>query len=165
MIEQFGPILIGIVALIGGVWLIANSLYKTRLAKIAVNHWSISQGSVVKSSKNTANFGSPKSKNKKANTYILDFEFEYIVEGIKYNSSKPLFFGLYLYDEIEQFLTRYPVGKQVNVYYDPKNPKHAVVETVLRNSGMHQIGFGVLLIILSIILFGIRHALIYQWLN
>jgi hypothetical protein len=113
-----------------------------------------------------ANFISPKSKNKRANSYILDFEYEYFVNGTKYTSTKPLFFGLYLYDEIEQFLSKYPKGISVQVYYHPIRNDEAVIETTLyEKSGKHEISFGILLLLLAGIMFFIRFDVVLSLLQ
>ncbi|VAX38271.1 hypothetical protein MNBD_UNCLBAC01-2045 [hydrothermal vent metagenome] len=166
MIENFGPLIIGMASLLGGLYLIIVSVQKIRLAKGNANNWPQTNGKVIKASKQRLNFGSIKSKNKKANSYVLDFEYEYIVDGQKFTSTKPLFFGLYLYGEIEQFLSRYPKGKNICVYYHPQHHDKAVIETTLyEKSGKHEISFGILLLTLAVIMFAIRFDVVLKWMQ
>ena len=162
--EEFGPIIVGIACLLGGARLLAHAIVNIRLAKNTAENWPTAYGKVLKSSKRMANFGSPKSQTEKANSYLLDFEYEYVVKDIKYTSTKPLFFGLYVFDEIEEFLARYPKGKNISVYYEPKRPHRAVIETTLYGkSGKHEFGFGMMLILLGSLLLAIRYDVLYQW--
>ena len=113
-----------------------------------------------------SNLGSSKSRDERQNSYLLDVEYEYFVEGYKYTSTKPLFFGLYVFDDVEAFLTKYPEGKEIEVYYDSTNPQKAVIETTLYGkSGKHEMGFAVMLVLLSGLLFAIRYSVIIPWLS
>lgn len=164
MVAEYGPILTGIVALIAGAWLFFNALAKVRVARFQAPNWPRAPGVVKKSSKTKRNMGSAKSRNQRSNTYMLDFEFEYTVQGKKFVSTSPLFFQLYTSDDIDPFLDRYPVGKKVEVYYDPSRPDRAVLETeLIGKSGSHEKFMAAGLVLLSIILFAIRFETIKGW--
>ncbi|MDN3385104.1 DUF3592 domain-containing protein [Pseudoalteromonas sp. APC 3358] len=162
-LETYAPIVIGLLMLLGGVKLVINASKKMKLSKVAKQSWPQTTGSILKSSYKRANFTSAHNKDKQANNYVLDFLYEYSVQGKKYTSTQPLLFGLYLIDDIQPFLSRYPVGLETKVYYDPQNPSIAVIDTGLYGkNGTHEIGFGGLLIITGLILFAIRYEAILQ---
>ena len=62
--------------------------------------------------------------------YLPDVEFEYEVDGQRYNGSR---FAVLEQPETERAavlarLEAYPVGEQVEVYYDPADPARALLE-------------------------------------
>ncbi len=65
--------------------------------------------------------------------YYPEVEYEYTVDGHTYRSKRIRFGGLpFVYStdrgEIEAWLAEYPVGKKVQVYYNPQHPSEAVLE-------------------------------------
>lgn len=157
MIETFGPIVVGLALVVGGLWLALSAVRRVGLAKHRSQSWPSVPGVVLKSSKREANFGSEKSRNPRGNSHLLEFEYEYVVNGETYRSSSPLFFGLYQYDDIEAFISRFPAGIEVSVYYDPESPSRAVIDRSLPGkSGQHEIWFGVLLVVAGMSLLWIR---------
>jgi len=66
-----------------------------------------------------------------ATTYKANITYNYKVEGIDYTGDK-VNFGDYSSSNSSHasaVLSRYPPGKAVKVYYSPKQPKLAVLET------------------------------------
>ncbi|MDK8465763.1 DUF3592 domain-containing protein [Marinobacter sp. SS13-12] len=132
MIETFGPLVVGIALVFGGLRLLVTAVRRVRLARNASQSWPSVSGVVLKSSKRQANFGSEKSRNPRGNSYLLDFEYEYAVSGKTFRSTSPLFFSPYQYDDIQAFISQFPAGRKVSVYYDPKRHNRAVVDKTLR---------------------------------
>lgn len=54
--------------------------------------------------------------------------YEYTVDGRRFSGDRISLAEIIPESDIESTLDRYPVGKQVTVYYDPANPKKAVLE-------------------------------------
>ncbi|GAB4495436.1 MAG: DUF3592 domain-containing protein [Anaerolineales bacterium] len=57
--------------------------------------------------------------------------YEYTVNGKRYQGERISLAEIIPESDIEPLLARYPVGAQVTVYYDPANPRQAVLERSL----------------------------------
>ncbi len=86
--------------------------------------------------------------------YLPAVAFNYTVEGKKYRSDK-----VFLWMDAEDFhepkdageiVARYPVGKDVTVYYKPNNIEEAVLETKIKFTHVVFPGIGILFILLGI---------------
>ncbi|MEW6084662.1 MAG: DUF3592 domain-containing protein [Chloroflexota bacterium] len=70
-------------------------------------------------------------------TYRLKIGYHYTVNGVQYHS-KRLEFGIqpdfWRKAEAAQAVSKYPIGSTVTVYYDPDNPKVAVLTTGVSSS-------------------------------
>ena len=69
-------------------------------------------------------------------SYIPEVHFEYHVEGLLFDGKRIAFgsevsFGMR--KKAEAFLTEYPVGSAVSVFYNPDNPKEAVLSQKMRS--------------------------------
>ncbi|SFI04377.1 DUF3592 domain-containing protein [Planctomicrobium piriforme] len=75
-------------------------------------------------------------------------EYEYLVEGRKQRCQRVTIAEFTGPEELEAILERYPVGKTVSVFYDPKNPSRALLERELPDGlvvgGIVVIGFFIL---------------------
>jgi Protein of unknown function (DUF3592) len=63
--------------------------------------------------------------------FAPEIEYQYIVDGQSYNSSviqAGIFVHFAYEDEAKRFLDKYTVGRNIQVFYDPTNPKDAVLE-------------------------------------
>ena len=60
MIETFGPLVVGIALVFGGLRLLVTAVRRVSLARNASQSWLSVSGVVLKSSKRQANFGSEK---------------------------------------------------------------------------------------------------------
>lgn len=109
------------------------------LVAVAVKYWEIRQasrwpatpGKVVASqvksrSKQQGDMGYNESDTNLENYPFVEYEFE--VNGKKYRSSRYTIGEKTSDYELEDILNRHPVGTAVTVYYDPTNPKNAVLE-------------------------------------
>jgi hypothetical protein len=81
-----------------------------------------------------------------------EISYTYQVAGLSY-SSKRLSFGsvksFSKRENAEKAAAVYPVGKQLTIYYDPKNPKEAVADRTAKKSNLMLI-FGILFIIIGL---------------
>jgi hypothetical protein len=86
--------------------------------------------------------------------YLPTIAYNYTVEGRKYRSNK-----VFLWMDAEDFhkpenareiVDRYPVGKEVTVYYNPENIGEAVLETKIRFTHIVFPGIGILFILLGV---------------
>ena len=55
--------------------------------------------------------------------------YTYSVNGAPFTSQRISFAGGYKSNEVDPILARYPVGAQVTVAHDPRNPAEATLET------------------------------------
>jgi len=70
-------------------------------------------------------------------TYIPDIQFDNVVGGAKYSSNQRALGGKEGFnsrDAADAVVEKYPVGHMVTVYYDPEDPKEAVLEPSLNRS-------------------------------
>ncbi len=63
-------------------------------------------------------------------TYSPKIVYEYAVNGARYTNDRIFFgeFGSGIKSSIKRIADKYPPGKEVPVYYNPKNPQEAVLE-------------------------------------
>lgn len=94
-------------------WLSAGDLAHI----FASDSWQRTQAVIVRSTVNRGTRGGPDSP------WI---EFRYHVAGRVFTGDQ-IDFGQWNYN-IPMYLQKYPVGKQILIYYDPLQPKHAVLE-------------------------------------
>ena len=88
---------------------------------IQSRNWASIEGKIIESSIRRVKLRSPK--------YLPKIVYEYSIEGISYISNQ-LSFSEYMrfYRSCQGVIDRYPAGKSVTVYYDPKNPKNSVIQ-------------------------------------
>lgn len=77
-------------------------------------------------------------------TYGADIHYTYAVSDNKYIGDKVTFGDISTSDsnDARQILNRYPVGKAVNVFYNPNNPAEAVLETGFTMGLLLPLGIG-----------------------
>ena len=88
---------------------------------IQSSNWASIEGKIIESSIRRVKLRSPK--------YLPKIIYEYSVEGISYTSNR-LSFSEYMrfHRSCQRVIDRYPTGKSITVYYDPKNPKNSVIQ-------------------------------------
>lgn len=81
-------------------------------------------------------------------TYSADISYDYLVNDRSYVNGAVSFDGVTSSDPAtaRRILKRYPVGKQVTVYYNPAAPQEAVLEPGLRSGSWFLPLFGVLFV-------------------
>ena len=85
--------------------------------------------------------------------FFPEISYTYQVSGMEYSSNRLTFGGKKSFskrDYAEKVTSLYPVGSQLPVYYDPKNPKEAVVDRTAKISNMVLI-FGIMFIIIGLV--------------
>jgi hypothetical protein len=77
--------------------------------------------------------------------YYPEVEYEYDVQGLTYRSTKILFVKVnYRREEAQAVVARYPAGGRAVAYFDPANPRMAVLEPGLEGKkGKYAIAGGV----------------------
>jgi uncharacterized protein DUF3592 len=85
--------------------------------------FSSAEGRIVSSSTYT-------SKPKRKTYYHYSIEYEFTVNGKNVRSGEVTFDNNYSLDQkfAQSYTSKYPVGKQVTVYYDPHDPSFSVLE-------------------------------------
>ena len=82
-----------------------------------------------------------------------EISYTYQVAGLEYTSKRLTFGGKKSFskrDNAEKVTALYPVYSQLPVFYDPKNPKEAVIDRTSKISNMILI-FGILFIIIGLV--------------
>jgi hypothetical protein len=95
--------------------------------------------------------------------FYPEISYTYQVGGLEYTSKRLAFTGVKSHskrENAEKAASLYPVGKQLSVYYDPKNPKEAVVDRTAKSSSMILV-FGILFIIIGLATAVIGTLIIY----
>jgi hypothetical protein len=123
------------------------SIFKSVLSK----SWTTTIGKVIKSEIYT-------SRDNDANAmYRPDIAFEYIVNGEKYMSDR-LYYGVKIMSSgnwinSRKLLEKYPVDKEIIVYYDPDRPIDSVIEPGIHFSLGGFFIFSICFIILGLVIY------------
>jgi hypothetical protein len=74
-----------------------------------------------------------------------EVSFEYEIAGQRYRSHRIIFVDInYSSEAARATVDRYPVGRRVTAFYDPRNPKVAVLEAGMAgNAGHSYLGFAI----------------------
>jgi len=71
--------------------------------------------------------------------FFPEIRYSYQVAGLEYTSKRLSFAGVKSFskrEKAEEAASHYPVGTQLPIYYDPKNPKEAVVDRSAKKSNI-----------------------------
>ncbi|URA10322.1 DUF3592 domain-containing protein [Thermospira aquatica] len=93
-----------------------NTLFKA----FSTYFWSSTQGKIL-----VSQVGFVDRFKRENDSFYFDISYEYSVDGKLYTNSK-VFLGQYgssISNWIQKVVDRYPVGKEVSVYYNPKTRK------------------------------------------
>ncbi len=100
-------------------------IYIGRRRMNAAENWKMTFGEIVESGLRAVK------KRRKGGTYVPNVVYQYEVGGEDYRNNR-IHFGFNpptsVLPWVEAVAAPYPVGKRVNVYYDPQNPAHSVLE-------------------------------------
>lgn len=112
------PIWLILFFVIPGIAIFFHGLKQLKMS-IASKNWPIAMGKIICS-------GVLRNRG----VYRLDLEYKYTVNGNKYLSNKVSFghWDSSSQRKTQKIVNRYTTGKCVTVYYDPHNPKNAVLE-------------------------------------
>jgi hypothetical protein len=140
------------IALMGLCYHGADNIYRAFKSR----QWPSAQGEVIHS-KLEREYGSYRSSAPSRRARII---YRYQVDDRAYRSDQ-VFWGAesfyYAAREPKELLRRYPVGKAVSVFYNPGNPKEAVLERKTRIFYYGLFGF------CTVILFFQAYFLVYLW--
>lgn len=127
------PVFMGIVFITVGVLLAIWAGY-AGVSSLKTNHWPTASGRIVASRIEVKKgIKQPGTASKRHDYYSPAIEYQYSVGGKEYTASKiEAYFGgktSYAAEwQANQVLTKYPEGKNVLVFYDPKDPSRACIE-------------------------------------
>lgn len=85
--------------------------------------------------------------------FTSEISYTYQVAGMEFTSNRLTFGGKKSFSkqvDAEKVTLLYPVGSQLLVYYDPKNPKEAVIDRIAKISNMVLI-FGIMFVIIGLL--------------
>ena len=108
--------------------------------------WSSVQGEVTES--RVVSDTKRKSDGRRETYYRANVIYRYEIETTEYTCNK-VSFGEVSTDRTSlahEVVKRYPTGKEVQVYYDPKNPEKAVLETGVNLGSYAYLGMGLICI-------------------
>ncbi len=128
-------VLISGIFMLVGVVLIAIGILNLSKARASAG-WPSTTGKVTSSQvrvdTSTDNEGST------STSYVPAIQYEYAVNKTQYTSSRRTVgsgqMGYGSRNRANAIVEQYPAGKSVSVYYDPKNPKYAVLQTGVSSS-------------------------------
>ena len=136
---------LGVGLLAASLWLVLSNWHdvKGSLFSDPATFKSI-EGRIVSSSTYT-------SKRKRNTYYHYSIDYEFTVNGKSYRSDEITFNNNHSLDQefAQKYTSKYPVGKNVTVYYDPHDPSFSVLE--LEEWG--DSGLAVLFLLFSVIVF------------
>lgn len=135
----------GIAVVIYGGWQLSRG--------ISSYTWPSCEGKIITSKVTMSS--SHRLRDNKGISYYPDVDYEYVVDGKKYIGEK-IFYGQYgsgMRDKIQKIADKYPAGKMVTVYYNPKNPGEAVLERGIRWSIFLALILGLIFVGVGIILY------------
>lgn len=120
-------------------------------ARESVN-WPSAAGKILSSEQEKRTSTEGKGNSKKSKTYyVAVINYEYQVDGKIYTSNRIGFHGQ---SDVcsNALVNKYPKGKSVSVFYCPKNPEEAVLETGVKNEGYFFPVFGGFIILFGLFL-------------
>jgi len=87
-------------------------------------------GKITSSEVGTPMAGAGRESGDRIQTYTLDISYKYVVNGKTYSSKKRRWHEVQssFHRYHDTIARKYPLGKSVTVFYNPKNPKVAVLE-------------------------------------
>ncbi|RLE23705.1 MAG: hypothetical protein DRJ08_02130 [Acidobacteria bacterium] len=127
-----------------GIFLLFSSIQNLKMVH-ASKSWPHVQGAVV-SSNVVRVLKSTDKKGKRHYSYKGDVRYNYRVEGQEYLSGR-ISFGDYSTNtpaHAQEVVAEYPVGKKVQVYFDPDAPMHSVLERKAGFTSFLYVGLGLL---------------------
>jgi hypothetical protein len=130
------------------------------------SRWPSAQGRIVRSRTRTVT--TKQSDGSSARGNLPDIEYAFSVDGTEYRSTR-ISIGEILPNtpEVEAALERYQVGRTGPVFYNPANPREAVLEreAPASSSVMYAIAGGVMVVGLAVVVAFTRLSDIIEWLQ
>lgn len=141
-------LIVGILCLVGGLFLLVAGLMQSQKAKKAQATWQTTEG-VIKGShleRHSNSSGSFRSA-----TYTPEVTYHYTVNGKSYEGYQFAFgSGSFSHDKAEEMIAPYTPETRVQVFYDPADPSKAVLQT-WATSQKSSLIFGIILIVLGVL--------------
>jgi hypothetical protein len=130
-----GLVIIAIIG-IGLTFLGILKIKKTEEAK----RWPVARGIVISS--NVAG----------AIKYYPSVEYKYTIDSVEYNSNRisNVNFNTKKRDVVEKFLTKFPIGSEIKVYYNGSEPSEAFLEPGINTGNILLLAFGIILLAIPI---------------
>jgi hypothetical protein len=151
----------GILMLAFSLWLILSNWHDIKGSYFSSPaSFRSTEGSIVSSSTYT-------SKPRRETHYHYSIEYEFTINGKNYRSDEITFDNNYSLDPkfAQIYISKYPVGKKVTVYYDPHDPSFSVLEPEEKGYAGAELFFliiSVLVLVLSSVYLLIRRVFFYK---
>lgn len=145
-------ILMGLGFLLAGLALILFGSWMASTAKVA-DTWPTVQGKVL-----SADVRSPHKSGSSSQSFHLEVEYEYTVDGKRYTSNRyqlgsgPSHGNHGDVESAKADAEKYPVGSEITVHYHPENPHSAVLQTGVSWGGYVPLILGVPFFTLGLLL-------------
>ena len=106
--------------------------------------WPATPGVITASSVERSQSSSSSSSSSSRPTYSANISYSYSVEGSNYTSGTVSFgqYGSSDSDHAREIVSRYPVNKEVDVFYNPEKPETSVLEPGVTWSSYLILGMG-----------------------
>lgn len=136
---------VGVPLALFGLALIAFAVMNARRASAAAA-WPSVPGTILVSRLTSGEVSS--GDDSSTTRYDVKLEYEYAVDGQTHRGKRLAFGSVGSTDRaaVERHLTRYPEGAKVEVFYDPRDPKAAVLEKRASGQNLMAIVMGVVVI-------------------
>jgi len=122
------------VVLFSGIGFFLIFLYRRHKKKAKASmSWRETKGTVIKSevAVEESVFGSDDDQGQSQPMYSAEITYTYLINDVLYTSDRISFAGKSSYskpEKVEMFIAKYPDGSGVSVFYNPNEPKEAVLE-------------------------------------
>jgi len=124
---------------------------------LASNHWPGVRGRIESADVAVSRASGRNSGGRASHSYGASIGYSYEVNGKTYTCDN-VFFGDYRADRpghAERQKAQYPVGREVNVYYNPDAPEIAVLEPGPKPSTFVVMGFGLVFSVVALVCMGV----------
>ncbi len=111
-----------------GIWCLVKT-FSSGLLGIKSKSWPTVEGNITTSE--TEKMEGEDTEGIRLVAYKPNIRYSYTVSGVQYTSSRISFEGIKTSGKIaaKEMLARYPIGKQITVYYNPRNPQQSTLQT------------------------------------
>ncbi len=153
--------LVGLLVLLimGGVFFYLFSQYKD------VENWPSVQGIILSSHGQISNSGpNQKLRSSGFSRYFMSVEFNYVVNGKKYNNMGTMNFSIPITLEAQKYIDDtisplYVIGKSIPVFYNPLNPQYS---TIIQGYSARHISTFIMLIVLFFLLIVVHMIIVVR---
>ena len=115
---------------------------------MASEDWPATEGAIVRSGVSVDKGDSKDAEPR----YIASVEYDYVVNDYEYTGDRIAFESQSFFEEnaAKKIIRKYPVGKKVQVFYDPDKPHNSVLEPGTTSNSFLPIVFGIIIMLFGV---------------